>query len=147
MHFDKINLINISLGCKYNLYPDKPLLRYTVRGLVAGAATLAAPVAAVGAIALLAVGTTIGAPTYGTYRLVKHIRRKRRARHLRSQSTPSTISEDNSNNTEDEDLTRAIQASMQTFREETEKREELTKVHIEESETDSLDVDPDDHQY
>src|SRR5690349_14349601 len=36
------------LGCKYNLYPDKPILRHTVRGLVAGAATLAIPVAAVG---------------------------------------------------------------------------------------------------
>ena len=71
------------LGCKYNLYPDKPILRHTVRGLVAGAATLAVPVAAVGAVALLAVGTTIGAPTYGTYRLVKHIRSKRQERRRR----------------------------------------------------------------
>ncbi|CAF3647982.1 unnamed protein product, partial [Rotaria sp. Silwood2] len=93
------------------LYPDKPILRYTVRGLVAGAATLAAPVAAVGAVALLAVGTTIGAPTYGTYRLVKHIRNKNRARHLRSQSTLSSMNEDSSNVTiEDDDYNLAVEA-------------------------------------
>jgi hypothetical protein len=63
-----------------NLYPIKPILRHTVRGLVVGAATLAVPVAAVGGVALLAVGTTIGASTYGTYRLVKHIRSQRQER-------------------------------------------------------------------
>ncbi|CAF1043302.1 unnamed protein product [Rotaria sordida] len=120
-------------GCKYNLYPDKPILRYTVRGLVAGAATLAAPVAAVGAVALLAVGTTIGAPTYGTYRLVKHIRNKKRARRLRSQSTLSSVTEDSSNVTEDDDFTRAIEASLETYKEEMEKREELLKTQIFES--------------
>ncbi|CAF3226012.1 unnamed protein product [Rotaria socialis] len=127
-------------GCKYNLYPDKPILRYTVRGLIAGAATLAAPVAAVGAVALLAVGTTIGAPTYGTYRLVKHIRNRRRARHLRSQSTPSTLSEDNPNDTEDDDFIRAVEASLLTFKEEMEKREDSPRNHIDESDSDSLDV-------
>ncbi|CAF4308159.1 unnamed protein product, partial [Rotaria magnacalcarata] len=63
--------------CKYNFYPDEPLVRHTIHGLVAGAASLAIPIAAVGAVALLAVGTTIGAPTHGTYRLFKHIRSKR----------------------------------------------------------------------
>jgi hypothetical protein len=118
------------LGCKYNLYPDKPVLRRTVRGLVAGAATLAAPVAAVGAVALLAVGTTIGAPTYGTYRLVKYIRHKRRTRNLRSHSIASSVTR---NDGEDDDLDRAIEASLETFREEMEKRDELLKFNIDES--------------
>jgi hypothetical protein len=116
------NRIRFYLGCKYNLYPDKPILRRTVRGLVAGAATLAAPVAAVGAVALLAVGTTIGAPTYGTYRLVKHIRRKRRSRHFRRPSLPPST---NRNDSDDDDLERAVAASLETYREEIEKRDEL----------------------
>ncbi|CAF4948474.1 unnamed protein product [Rotaria sp. Silwood1] len=133
-------------GCKYNLYPDKPILRYTVRGLVAGAATLAAPVAAVGAVALLAVGTTIGAPTYGTYRLVKHIRSKKRTRRSRSQSVASSITEDNSNVTEDnsnitddDDLNRAIAASLQTYKEEKEKREEILKNQVAEIDDESFE--------
>ncbi len=129
------------LGCKYNLYPDKPALRYTVRGLVAGAATLAAPVAAVGAVALLAVGTTIGAPTYGTYRLVKHIRNKRRARRLQGgqSRTASDINVDSSVNTEDDNYIRAVEAaveaSLETFREEEMKRD-LTNLHLNESDDD-----------
>ena len=71
------------LGCKYNLYPNKPILRHTVRGLVTGVATLAVPVAIVGAMTILAVGTTISLPTYGTYRLIKHIRFKRYERQRR----------------------------------------------------------------
>jgi hypothetical protein len=62
------------LGCKFNLYLDKPILRHTVRKSITGAATLAIPVAVFVAVALLAVGTTIGAPNYGTYHLVKHVR-------------------------------------------------------------------------
>jgi len=116
------NRIRFYLGCKYNLYPDKPILRRTVRGLVAGAATLAAPVAAVGAVALLAVGTTIGAPTYGTYRLVKHIRRKRRTRHFRSPSLPTST---NRTDSDDDDLQRGMAASLETYREEMDKRDEL----------------------
>jgi len=124
------------LGCKYNLYPDKPILRRTVRGLVAGAATLAIPVAAVGAVALLAVGTTIGAPTYGTYRLVKHIRSRRqqhrRRQHLQAISRQWTTSDSLStyvnaldeHNTENDDYHRAIQASLITYREETQRREQ-----------------------
>jgi hypothetical protein len=121
------------LGCKYNLYPDKPILRRTVRGLVAGAATLAAPVAAVGAVALLAVGTTIGAPTYGTYRLVKYIRHKRRIRNSRSQSIPTIT---NANQSEDDDFERAIEASLETYREETEKYIDLSKANIDDSDDD-----------
>jgi len=114
-------------GCKYNLYPDKPILRRTVRGLVAGAVTIAAPVAAVGAVAILAVGTTIAAPTYGTFRLIRHIRRKRRARHQSNNRTSTSIedTDDDSNhmnNGEDDDYERAIQASLATYREETERR-------------------------
>jgi hypothetical protein len=60
----KVNFFS-HLGCRYNLYPDKPILRRTVRGLVAGTTTVAA--------AILVVGATIDAPTYGTYRLVKYI--------------------------------------------------------------------------
>lgn len=114
-------------GCKYNLYPDKPVLRHTVRGLVAGAVTLAAPVAAVGAVALLAVGTTIGAPTYGTYRLVKHIRNRRRNRRFICPPTRAT-SENPNNSDDDDDFNRAIQASMQTYLQELGKQEEKTSI-------------------
>jgi hypothetical protein len=123
------------LGCKYNLYPDKPILRHTVRGLVAGAATLAVPVAAVGAVALLAVGTTIGAPTYGTYRLVKHIRSRRQERHRRNhmqtisrqwttnESLSTFVNSVDEINTETDDYQRAVQASLVTYKEEIARRE------------------------
>lgn len=115
----------VRLGCKYNLYPDKPILRRTVRGLVAGAATLAAPVAAVGAVAILAVGTTIAAPTYGTFRLIRHIRNKRRARHHRSDTRQTTSSEDTIDNDEaDDDIQQAIQASLVTLKQDEERRME-----------------------
>jgi hypothetical protein len=122
--FIESQILFFHLGCKYNLYPDKPILRRTVRGLVAGAATVAAPVAAVGAAAILAVGATIGAPTYGTYRLVKYIRNKRRVRHVRSHSVARTFNE---NESVDDDIDRAIEASLETYREEIEKRDELSK--------------------
>jgi hypothetical protein len=124
------------LGCKYNLYPDKPILRHAVRGLVAGAATLALPVAAVGAVALLAVGTTIGAPTYGTYRLVKHIRSKRhrhRRRHnmqttsrqwTTSDSLSTYVNGAEERNVESDDIEKALQASLLTYRDETARREQ-----------------------
>jgi hypothetical protein len=124
------------LGCKYNLYPDKPILRHTVRGLVAGAATLAIPVAAVGAVALLAVGTTIGAPTYGTYRLVKHIRSRRQERRRRyhmetisrqwttNDSLSTYVNAADERNTETDDYQRAVQASLITYKEENTKREQ-----------------------
>ena len=100
---------------------------------MAGAATLAAPVAAVGAVALLTVGATIGAPTYGTYRLVKHLRKKRQERRRRpfERSEPPRLpandertepTEDNDD--DDDDYTRAIQASLASYQEELAKRDE-----------------------
>jgi hypothetical protein len=155
------------LGCKYNLYPDKPILRHTVRGLVAGAATLAIPVAAVGAVALLAVGTTIGAPTYGTYRLVKHIRSKRQERHRRrhmetisrewttSDSLSTYVNGAEERNTEADDIQRAVQASLITFREESTRRDqrEVTPYpsrrlnHLNENDGDDDDEDEDSFDY
>ena len=132
-------------GCKFNLYPNKPILRHTVRGLVAGAATLAVPVAAVGAVALLAVGTTIGGPTYGTYRLVKHIRSKRderRRRHqfdlLSKQWTNDQI-QNNGGLTEIDHYHRAVQASLVTFREENQRREQTHNEN--DDDDDSIDED------
>jgi hypothetical protein len=88
-------------------------------------------------VALLAVGTTIGAPTYGTYRLVKHIRNKRRGRQARSHSlTPSDVTENISANADDEDLNRAIEASKETYRAEVAKQEGLLEVY---SDDDSFD--------
>ncbi|CAF3564668.1 unnamed protein product [Rotaria socialis] len=92
-------------------------VRHTVRGLVAGAASLAIPVAAVGAVALLAVGTTIGAPTYGTYRLVKHIHSKRQERRQRYRTktiarhwnTSDSLSTDDQM-IESDDIRRTVQA-------------------------------------
>ena len=122
-------------GYKYNVYPHKPILRHTVRGLVIGAATLAIPVAAVGAVGLLAAGTTIGAPTYGTYRLVKHIRSKCLRHHRRQQmealagqwatqdSLTTYINGADERNREADDIQRALQASLITFREENARRE------------------------
>ena len=124
------------LGCKYNFYPDKPILRHTVRALVASVVTLAIPIAAVSVVALLAVGTTIGAPTYGTYRLVKHIRSKRqehRRRHcmntisrqwMTNDSLSTYINADDEHNTEADDLQRAVQASLITYGEEVVRREQ-----------------------
>jgi hypothetical protein len=105
-------------------------------GLVAGAATLAVPVVAVGAVALLAVGTTIGAPNYGTYRLIKHIRSRRQERrrrhHLQTISRQWTTNDSLSTyinaaeerNTEIDDYQRAVQASLIIFREENQRREQ-----------------------
>jgi len=140
------------LECKYNLYPNKPALRRTVRGLVAGAATLALPVAAVGAVALLAVGTTIGAPTYGTYRLVKHIRNKRRDRRHRTDSSPNDDWPDRPDsvneriNDDDEDIRRAIAASLVTHEEEEKARvtpREETPFPLRRTQTPTTDNDHD----
>ncbi|CAF3068627.1 unnamed protein product [Rotaria socialis] len=98
-------------GCTHMVF------RHTVRGLVAGAASLAIPVAAVGAVALLAVGTTIGAPTYGTYRLVKHIHSKRQERRQRYRTktiarhwnTSDSLSTDDQM-IESDDIRRTVQA-------------------------------------
>lgn len=121
------------LSCKYNLYPDKPILRHTVRGLVAGAATLSIPAAAV---ALLALGATIGAPTYGTYQLVKHIcsrrQERRRRRHMEiisrqwitNDSLSTYIPNFDERTSESDEYQRAVQASLITYREENARREQ-----------------------
>ncbi|CAF4396813.1 unnamed protein product, partial [Adineta steineri] len=97
--------------------------------------------AAVGAIAMLAVGTTIGAPTYGTYRLVKHIRSKRQDRRRRqymetisrqwttSDSLSTYINTIDERNTEIDDIEKAIQASLITYRNEISKRENKEMLH------------------
>lgn len=114
------------LGCKYNLYPNKLILRHTGRGLVTGVATLAVPVAVIGAVAVLAFGTTIAASTYGTYRLVKHIQSERherqRRREMESISRQWTTSDSLSiyvhRSDEQVEIEKAIQESLMTFREE-----------------------------
>ena len=112
---------------------------------MAGAATLAAPVAAVGAVALLTVGATIGAPTYGTYRLVKHLRKKRQERRRGRSinylttaerlenprlSTNNERAEPDEDDDDDDDLTRAIQASLATYQEELAKRDEVFDLDV-----------------
>ena len=115
------------MGYKYNFYPDKPILHHRIRALIATVVTLVIPIAAVSAVVLLAVGRTIGAPTYITYRLVKHIRSKRqehRRRHrmdtisrqwMTNDNLSTYINADNEHNTEADDLQRAVQASLITY--------------------------------
>ena len=103
--------------------------------------------AAVGAAAVLAVGTTIGAPTYGTYKLVKYLRKKRRNNRRRTRSSIRSESseihsddlhdshhnddndhhhqydvDDDDDDDDDDDLINAKQASLETYRIEMEKR-------------------------
>lgn len=142
-------------GCKFNLYPNKPILRHTVRGLVTSAATLAAPVAAVGAVALLAVGTTIAAPTYGTYRLVKHIQSKKKQRRQRQQfqilskqlninQNSTTLNQNNGGLTDVDNYHKAVQASLITFKEENQRRDQIDIRHYHFSHLIHLDQNNDD---
>ena len=64
------------LGCPYNLHPEKPWLRRTIRGAIATGVVVAAPLIAVGAVT--AAVTVL--PTVGIYRLVRHVRNPRYAR-------------------------------------------------------------------
>ncbi|CAF3729075.1 unnamed protein product [Rotaria socialis] len=104
-------------------YPDKPLVRHTARGLVVGAASLE--------ISVAAVGTTIGSPTYGTYRLIKHIRSKRYERLQRYRmetiarqwNTSDSLIVDGQIIGSD-DIRRAAQVSLMTYREEIAGREQ-----------------------
>ena len=120
------------LGCKYNLYPKKPILRHKVRELVTGVAPLAVPVAVVGAVVVLALGTTIAASTYGMYRLVKHVQSERyerqRRREMETISRQWTTSDSLSiyvhGSDEQVEIEKAIQASLMTFREEIHQREQ-----------------------
>lgn len=64
------------LGCPYNLHPEKPWLRRTIRGAIATGVVVASPLIVVGAVT--AAVTVL--PTVGIYRLVKHVRHRRRTR-------------------------------------------------------------------
>jgi hypothetical protein len=63
------------LGCPYNLHPEKPWLRRTIRGVIATGVVVASPLIVVGA--LTAAVTVL--PTVGIYRLVKNVRSRRQA--------------------------------------------------------------------
>jgi hypothetical protein len=64
------------LGCPYNLHPEKPWLRRTIRGAIASGVVIASPLIVVGAVT--AAVTVL--PSVGIYRFVKHIRNRRYAR-------------------------------------------------------------------
>ncbi|CAF0995892.1 unnamed protein product [Adineta ricciae] len=61
-------------GCPYNLHPEKPWLRRTIRGSIATGAVVASPIVLVGAIT--AAVTVL--PPFGIYKLVRHVREHRR---------------------------------------------------------------------
>lgn len=72
----------------------------------------------------MAVGATIGAPTYGTYRLVKYIRGRRRNRPIRNRLPSMNVDENDVTNDDDnDDMVLAIQASLETGREEEARRQ------------------------
>jgi hypothetical protein len=67
-------------GCPYNLHPEKPWLRRTIRGAIATGIVVASPLIVVGAVT--AAVTVL--PPIGIYKLVRHVnsRRRRRAQEL-----------------------------------------------------------------
>ncbi|CAF3987787.1 unnamed protein product [Rotaria sp. Silwood1] len=60
-------------GCPYNLHPEKPWLRRTIRGMIATGVIVASPILAAGAVT----AAVVVLPPVGIYRLVKHIRSRR----------------------------------------------------------------------
>ncbi|CAF2399690.1 unnamed protein product [Rotaria sp. Silwood2] len=60
-------------GCPYNLHPEKPWLRRTIRGMIATGVVVASPLLAVGAVT----AAVVVLPPVGIYKLVKHIRSRR----------------------------------------------------------------------
>lgn len=82
------------LGCKYKLYPDKPLKRKAIRGSILGAKLAATPfVIAAGlvvGVGVLAAGS-VALPVYGSYKLYKYSKLKRKT------DKPSTLSSKNVN--------------------------------------------------
>ncbi|UJR29501.1 hypothetical protein I4U23_010718 [Adineta vaga] len=82
-----------------------------------GITTLAIPIAIVGAVVTVAVGTRIAVPSYGTYRLIKHIRSKRYEHHQRETISRQWTTRDIAFQPI------AIQASLVIFREEIIRRE------------------------
>lgn len=75
-------------GCPYNLAPERPWLRRTIRGSIATGVVVASP--------LILAGVTVAAvtvlPPVGIYRLTQHIRRRRAARRAQTyMSTPPIV--------------------------------------------------------
>lgn len=64
------------LGCPYNLHPEKPWLRRTIRGAIATGVVVASPLLIVGA----ATAAVTVLPTVGIFRLVKRARTRRYVR-------------------------------------------------------------------
>jgi hypothetical protein len=63
------------LGCPYNLHPEKPWLRRTIRGVIATGIVVASPLIVAGAVT--AAVTVL--PSIGIYRFIKNTRNRRRA--------------------------------------------------------------------
>ncbi|CAM4820582.1 unnamed protein product [Rotaria magnacalcarata] len=68
-HSNKLSMF----GCPYNLHPDKPWLRRTIRGMVATGVIVASPIIAAGAVT----AAVVVLPPVGIYKLVKRIRARR----------------------------------------------------------------------
>ncbi|CAF3698142.1 unnamed protein product [Rotaria socialis] len=68
-HSNKLSMF----GCPYNLHPDRPWLRRTIRGMVATGVIVASPIIVAGAVTAAAVVL----PPVGIYKLVKRIRARR----------------------------------------------------------------------
>jgi hypothetical protein len=62
------------LGCPYNLHPERPWLRRTIRGVIATGIVVASPLIVAGAVT--AAVTVL--PSIGLYKLVRHVRARRR---------------------------------------------------------------------
>ncbi|RMZ97407.1 E3 ubiquitin-ligase RNF217-like [Brachionus plicatilis] len=93
-HYSKLSV----LGCKYKLYPDKPLKRKAIRGSVLGAKIAATPfIIAVGlvvGIGVVAVGS-VALPVYGSYKLYKYTKLKRKAKKKSDKSSAKNENKDN----------------------------------------------------
>jgi hypothetical protein len=63
-------------GCPYNLHPERPWLRRTIRGMIATGVVVVSPLVVAGAVT--AAVTVL--PSIGIYKFVKHVR-SRRHRH------------------------------------------------------------------
>ena len=69
-HYSKLSV----LGCRYRLYPERPLRRRLIRGSLLGAELVALPLVAGAAVALGAGALVVGCvalPIYASYRLIK----------------------------------------------------------------------------
>jgi hypothetical protein len=62
-------------GCPYNLHPERPWLRRTIRGVIATGIVVTSPIIVVGA----ATAAITVLPPLGIYRLVKYVRSRRHA--------------------------------------------------------------------